>query len=91
LGGRYKFFNFQNSFGSWSNALQLVGLTPQINILPENQLLLDELQKIMLQLGRNPTMQELDHISKYPYKYYKRRFGSIKKSLDALAESIQSA
>jgi hypothetical protein len=39
-------------------------------------------------LGRRPTSQEIDSLGKYPYRYYKQKFGGIKKSFYALADRV---
>ena len=92
LGGKYSRFTFVEYFGSWQNALKLVGLKPvqTTSILPKNELLFDELQNIINELGRNPLPFEIETIGKYPYRYYVQRFGGVKKSLLALAESLET-
>ena len=92
LGGKYSRDSFKTYFGNWENALKCIGLKPAqtITILPENELLLNELKKIITVLGRNPKPREIEKIGKYPYRYYLQRFGGVSKSLTALGESLES-
>lgn len=58
--------------------------------MPEDKLLLVELQNIVETLGRDPSAQEMENIGKYPYRYYINRFGGVKKCLSVLAVSMES-
>ncbi|WP_395074463.1 hypothetical protein [Flavobacterium sp.] len=93
LGGKYSKASFIKYFGSWKNTLHLVGLeSANITIIwTESQFLLDELQKIIATLGRNPFSYEIENLGKYPYLHYRKAFGSVKKSLIALAQSRENA
>lgn len=91
MGGIYNIKCFHNHFGSWTNALQKVGLKPAYPKLSEDKLLFDELQRIIKKLGKNPFPREIEKIGKYPSIYYVKRFGSIKKSLSALADRFETA
>ncbi|WP_309607759.1 homing endonuclease associated repeat-containing protein [Flavobacterium sp.] len=93
LGGKYSKASFIKYFGSWKNTLHLVGLeSANITIIwTESQFLLDELQKIIATLGRNPFSYEIENLGKYPYLHYRKAFGSVKKSLIALAQSSENA
>ena len=92
LGGKYSIASFIKYFGSWNNTLHLVGLESANNkiIWTESQFLLDELQKIIATLGRNPFSYEIEDLGKYPYLHYRKAFGSVKKSLIALAQSRET-
>ena len=93
LGGKYTKEAFNTNFGSWENAIEFydVKFTQDFSRLPEDKLLLAELQNIIETLGRNPSAQEIENIGKFPYRYYINRFGGVKKCLSALAESMESA
>ena len=68
LGGNFTKEAFNNHFGSWENALEFYEIKFTDNFrLPEDKLLLAELQNIIETLGRNPSAQEMENIGKYPY------------------------
>ena len=92
LGGKYSRNTFKSHFGNWQNAMQMIGLkSAKVKIVwTENQLLLDELQKIIAILGRNPLSYEIENLGKYPYQHYFKAFGGVNKSLIALEESIKT-
>ena len=90
LGGNFTKEAFNTHFGSWENALEFYEIKFTDNFrLPEDKLLLVELQNIIETLGRNPSAQEMENIGKYPYRYYINRFGGVKKCLSVLAESTE--
>ncbi len=88
LGGKYTRPTFIKYFGSWKNALELVGLRPgsEWNKAPKKELLFDELQKNWEDLGRQPLYSEWNKLSKYSRVLYDRKFGGWNKTIHAFIE-----
>jgi len=84
-GGKYTKDTFIKYFGSWKNAIQLVGLKPasEWNKSPEKHLLFDEIQRIWEALGRQPLYKEWNGLSKYKNVLYDRKFGGWNKAVHA--------
>lgn len=84
-GGKYTRPTFIKHFGSWKNALELVGLRPrqEWNKSPKKELLFDELQKIWEDLGRQPLYREWNGLSKFKNVIYDRKFGGWNKAIHA--------
>jgi Homing endonuclease associated repeat len=93
LGGKQAIITFKDFFGSWQIALQSAGLKPKQDRgnIPDSVLLLKELQNIIEKLGKKPTRHNIDELGKYPFKYYKYKFGSVKNSLVALSDRLVTA
>lgn len=81
-GGKYHVHTFRNYFGSWKEALNIVGLKSGDYTPNENELF-DELQKVWEKLGRQPKQLEVSKYGKYSFKYYTYRYGNWIKSIYA--------
>ncbi len=81
-GGKYSVATFHNRFGSWKNALRLVGLKAGRQAPTETELL-DELQRLWEELGRQPSKDEITKRSKYKYSTYRHVFGGWTKAIYA--------
>lgn len=79
-------------FGAWESALLKAGLNPtgfhsSITI----QELLEEIERVWVQLGRQPTTTDIKNgISKFSLNSYARKFGSWRKALETFVEYINS-
>lgn len=82
--GTYGVNTFKRRFGSWINALDKAGL----KIKPyheniSNSDLLFEIQRLWIELGRQPTTTDIrDGLSKYSLNTYRRRFGGWRETLN---------
>jgi hypothetical protein len=83
--GKYSFKIIYHFFDCWQNALEAAGLAPVFyRALSQNELF-DNLVEIHQKLGRWPTREEIKPpLSRFGFKAYKRRFGSIHKTLTAM-------
>lgn len=88
--GNYSFEPFRRVFGTWSNAIKEVGLTPR-NMNTSNEDCFKNLENIWVQLGRQPRYTEMKKpFSKYSGHLYSSKFGSWTKALEAFVENINS-
>lgn len=71
-------------FGSWTDALRRVDLTPDAETtpVPESDLL-EDLRRVAAELGRRPTSAEIDERAGYSSSTYYRRFESLQAALEA--------
>ncbi len=85
--GKYSFATILKRFTSWDNALVNAGLqgTGLAKIRVSEQEVLEEIERIWVLLGRQPTHTDIVKrgISKYSIDTFKRRFGSWRKALEA--------
>lgn len=88
-GGQYTIQTFYNHFGSWKNAKIAAGLKIA-RTAPEKDELLDELQKVWEQLGRQPLHNEIKKYGKYSHKSYQHVFGSWTKAIYAFITDRQN-
>ena len=79
-GGKYTWQTYNNHFGSWRKALNIVGLKG-VRQAPSEDELFDELQRIWEQLGRQPIYSEMKTLSKYSPKSYSHKFGNWTKAI----------
>lgn len=71
-------------FGSWSNALALIGVDPSARRFEISDTdLLTELRRLGDEVDRRPTYRDLLMRAKYDRKTYQRRFGSWREALRA--------
>ncbi len=79
-------------FHSWNNALLMAGLiSTGINKNISDKDLFDEIERIWIELGRQPTTTDVkDGILKYSLNIYARRFGGWRNALFAFLEYINS-
>jgi hypothetical protein len=88
--GKYSFEPFRRIFGTWSNAIKEVGLTPR-NMNTSNEDCFKNIENIWVQLGRQPRYTEMKKpFSKYSGHLYSNKFGSWTKALEAFVENINS-
>lgn len=82
--------NIFQRFKKWNTALELAGLcaTGFSKDRISEQECLDEIERIWLLLGRQPTSSDIikGNISKFSIDTYKRRFGSWRKALEAFVK-----
>lgn len=92
--GKYSAGHIFKRFGSWDNILLLSGLNPtglsRKKITEQD--LFNEIERIWILLGRQPTSTDIvkGDFSKYSVDTFKRRFGSWRKALEAFVEYINS-
>ena len=61
---------------SWNKILELAGMEPILNRNFTNEALFEEIERIWIMLGRQPTTTDIKKgISKYSLQSYARRFG----------------
>ncbi|MFZ3152041.1 MAG: HNH endonuclease [Anaerolineaceae bacterium] len=81
-----------NRFGRWDNVLIAAGLEPTglARHRIDKQSLFEEIERIWLLLGRQPTSTDIikGGISKYSIYTYKRRFGGWRNALQAFVDYI---
>ena len=88
--GKYSFEPFKRHFGTWSNAINEVGLTPRnYNVSYED--CFKNIEIIWVKLGRQPRYSEMKKpFSKYSGNLYVNKFGTWTKALGAFVENINS-
>jgi len=90
--GKYSAEHIFSRFETWDNALLAAGLqaTGLARRRVDEQTLFDEIERIWIILGRQPTSTDIaqKNISKYSLDTYKRRFGGWRKALEAFVEYI---
>lgn len=83
--GKYSYEIYVNHFGSWSNALESVGLQTskeETNHYISDEELLDDLCRVSkLCKHKNITREEYEQYGNYTWRTYYRRFGNWGKSL----------
>lgn len=92
--GRYSVEHIFKRFSSWDDVLQIAGLKPtgMAHHKVSEQELLEEIERMWITLGRQPTSTDIikNGVSKYSIDTYKRRFGGWRKALEAFVEWINS-
>lgn len=90
--GKYAAEHVFSRFKTWDKALLAAGLQPTglARSRIDEQTLFDELERIWIKLGRQPTSTDITkgNISKYSLDTYKRRFGGWRNALEAFVEYI---
>jgi len=90
--GSFAAEHFFKRFKSWDEALIAAGLQPTglARSRIDEQTLFDEMERIWIKLGRQPTSTDIikGNISIYSIDPYKRRFGGWRKALEAFVEYI---
>lgn len=81
--GEYSHAVYIDRFGSWSEALAEVGLSPKESEKPSRNDLLDELRRLHDELGRVPSSNDLEEHGQYPYAAYYREFDGFTNALSA--------
>ena len=85
--GKYSQATYFKRFKTWNNALTAAGLVP-FEVVPGKRIseykLLEEIERIWVELGRQPTTTDIKSgISKYSLNTYNRSFGTWRKALEA--------
>ena len=76
---------------SWNKVLELAGMKPVQNRNFTNEDLFEEIERIWILLGRQPTATDIKNgISKYSLNSYARRFGGWRKALEAFVNFINT-
>ncbi|WP_337653229.1 homing endonuclease associated repeat-containing protein [Halomontanus rarus] len=74
--GRYSPGPFEREFGTWNEALLETGYTPNsLNSISESELI-EELERLHTELGRTPTIEDMNDHGKYSQRPYSGHFGS---------------
>lgn len=74
--GEYTVKTFCKRSGGWNPALRAAGFEPNVQINLSDQSLITALQEFAEELGRPPTIDEMDQRGPYTGGPYKRAFGS---------------
>lgn len=92
--GKFSCDGILKRFGKWNTALQKAGLnrTGFIRDRITEQQCFDEIERIWIKLGRQPTSTDIikNGISIYSIDVFKRRFGGWRKALEAFVNYINS-
>lgn len=87
--GKFHFSTMEHRFGSWNKALIAAGLDITRNVEFSEKDLFQEIERIWILLGRQPTTTDLKRgISKYSLNSYNRRFGGWRGALEAFVEWV---
>ncbi|MFY9379700.1 MAG: hypothetical protein WAP07_05585, partial [Acutalibacteraceae bacterium] len=90
--GKYSAEHVFSRFKTWDEALLGARLQPTglARSRIDEQNLFDEIERIWIELGRQPTSTDIkkSNISKYSLDTFTRRFGSWRKALEAFVEYI---
>jgi len=84
--GKYSLSPYLNRFGSWSNALNRIGLEPQTPGLGKQiskKDIIQDIQKVAAEFGRAPTSTEMAQHGIHSLKTAQARFGSWNEALRA--------
>jgi hypothetical protein len=79
--GKFSSGLYQDTFGSWNDALRLVGLEPLNQTDISESKLQSALKQFAEELGRTPSYTEMDRDGPYAGGTYVRKFGSWNKAL----------
>lgn len=89
--GKHGISIFQSRFGTWEQALSLAGLTVAKHHNFSDADLLQEIERVWILLGRQPTSTDIKAgISKYSLQSYARRFGGWRGALEAFIEWVNT-
>ncbi len=81
----------QKHYGSWNAILKLAGMEPNFNRNFTNEEMFEEIERIWILLGRQPTTTDIKNgISKFSLQSYARRFGGWRGALQAFVDYINS-
>ena len=92
--GKYSCYGILKRFGKWNTALQKAGLnrTGFIRDKITEQQCFDEIERIWIKLGRQPTETDIKakRASIYSIDTFKRRFGGWRKALETFVNYINT-
>ncbi len=78
-------------YGSWNAILKLTGMEPNLNRNFTNEEMYEEIERIWILLGRQPTTTDIKKgISKFSLQSYARRFGGWRGALQAFVDYINN-
>lgn len=87
--GIYSLQTIISRYGSWNNALKIAGLKTTLHKKVSNTELLEEIEKIWIAKGTQPTTTDIKNgLSKYSLHTFERRFGSWRKALEFFVSYI---
>lgn len=89
--GKYHATTLTRRFGSWFICLEKAELNmsrSKIGISDED--LFEEIERVWMILGKQPTYTQIDNLSVYSVGTYAYRFGSWRKALEAFVDYINS-
>ena len=89
--GKYHATTLTRRFGSWFICLEKAELNmsrSKIGISDED--LFEEIERVWMILGKQPTYTQIDNLSVYSARTYAYRFGSWRKALEAFVDYINS-
>jgi len=87
--GTHGLATYQRRFGSWSEALKEAGFDPNADQVSDEELL-DDLQRLHEELGKVPSILDVEAEGNHGPTTYQNRFGSWSEALEA-AGSIRNA
>lgn len=90
--GKYTSGTIITRFGKWNKALQKAGLEIIQNHNISGKELFENMEKVGITLGRQPTDSEMRKpVSKYSETPYRYKFGSWRRALEVFVEFINSS
>ena len=87
--GRFHTTTLTRRFGSWFKCLDLAGLAPsRPKIGISNEELFEEIEKVWIRLGKQPSYAQMRDMSQYSIGTYEKRFGGWRNALSAFVDYI---
>ena len=90
--GKFHSTTLTRRFGSWFTCLKMAGLEQSrafINI-PEQELI-DDIERVWILLGKQPSYSQMQIHTKYSMKTYENRFGGWRKALEYFIQYINKS
>ena len=90
--GKFHATTLVRRFGSWFICLDKAGLNPsrsKINIT--NEELFEELERVWIKLGKQPSYSEMRDYSKFSIGTYEKRFGGWRNTLKAFVSYVNES
>ncbi|SFR97261.1 hypothetical protein SAMN05216559_1819 [Halomicrobium zhouii] len=81
--GQFSLGAYQRVFGTWNNAIQAAELDRNHRLAIPRTELLDELTRLAADLGKAPTVAEMDAHGEFSRRPYQQEFGGWRKALAA--------
>lgn len=89
--GKFSASTIERRFGSWSKALEKIGLTALIQRDISDNDLFKNIEEVWIKLGRQPKYDEIKQpLSRYSMMPYHNRFGRWNQALQAFVDYINS-
>ena len=87
--GHFHYSTLKRRFGSWFKCLELAGLAPsRSKIGISNAELFEEIEKIWVKLGKQPTYAQMRDMAHFSIGTYEKRFGGWINALKAFVDYI---